>query len=130
MQLKETSKKRRLVNFVADLIAIALLIEITIQIEAITDYKTVIRILRVAIVFGGYYISMEYFLGKTVGKYLTGSRVVNQDGSRITLRTAILRFLCRFIPFEFLSLALGYDAKAWHDTLTKTLVVDDKKIKA
>lgn len=44
--------------------------------------------------------------GKTLGKLLTGTRAVNQNGTRITPRTAILRCLCRLVPFEPFS-ALG-----------------------
>ena len=124
--MKETSKRKRLLNFVIDLITIALLMEITFRIEDLVDYKAPIKILRVIIVFGGYYIPMEYFLGKTIGKFITKSKVVNKDGTKISFRTSIIRYLCRWIPFEFTSLALGYGAKAWHDVLSKTLVIEEK----
>jgi len=122
---KETSRKKRLVNFIVDIIVIGILMEITFRIEEVVDYKIFVKTLRVIIVLGGYYILMEYFIGKTVGKYITKSKVVNYDGSKISFRTAIIRNLCRWIPFEFMSLALGNDAKAWHDTLSKTQVVED-----
>ena len=128
VNLQETSKRKRLENFVIDLLVIGVLMEITFRVESLLEHKELMKILRVTIVCGGYYILMEYFFGMTVGKFITKSRVVNHDGSRISFRTAIVRFLCRFIPFEFASLALGYDAKAWHDTISKTLVVDIKKI--
>ena len=126
MKLKETSKKKRLINFLVDLLVIAILMEITFRIESMVENEAPIKALRVIIVFGGYYIPMEYLLGKTVGKYITKSKVVNRDGSKINLKTAIIRYLCRWIPFEFASLALGYDAKAWHDTLSKTYVIEEK----
>ncbi len=128
MQLKETAKRKRLANFIIDIISIGILIEITFQIEATTPYPSILKIIRMFILLGGYHILMEYFLGKTVGKYITKCHVVNRDGSKITFRTAVIRFICRFIPFEFLSLALGYDAKAWHDLISKTLVIDDTSV--
>ncbi len=62
--------------------------------------------------------------GKTLGKLLTGTRAVNQNGTRITPKTAILRCLCRMIPFEAFS-ALGSPSFPWHDRWTKTYVVDE-----
>ena len=123
----EASKKKRLLNFIFDLIAIGLLIEITFQLEALVANTTVLELLRIFIIYGGYYILLEFFLGKTLGKFLTKTRVVNEEGEKIDFRQAVIRFLCRWIPFEFLSLGLGVDAKAWHDTLSKTHVIDEVK---
>lgn len=127
MKLKELEKRKRLINFIIDLIVIAILIEITIRIEELVAFKTLLKVFRVIIILGGYYIPMEYFLGKTIGKYVTKSKVVSLDGTKISFRASVIRFLCRWIPFEFASLALGSDAKAWHDVLSKTLVVEDAK---
>ena len=125
--MKETSKRKRILNFVIDLIVIAVLMEITFRIEDLVDYKTLVKTIRVIIVFGGYYIFMEYLFGKTIGKFITKSKIVNLDGTRISFKTAIIRYICRWIPLEFASLALGHDAKAWHDVLSKTLVIEDDK---
>ncbi|MBA3898729.1 MAG: RDD family protein [Bacteroidetes bacterium] len=127
MELIEASKKKRLINFIIDIITIVILVAITVQIEFMVDNKMPIKILRVLIIYGGCYIPMEYFFGKTVGKFVTRSRVVNRDGSKITFRTAVIRYLCRWIPFESVSLALGYDAKAWHDMLSKTYVIQESR---
>ena len=63
--------------------------------------------------------------GKTLGKYLTSTRAVNDDGTRITLKKAVLRFLCRLVPFEVFS-ALGSPCYPWHDRWTKTVVIDER----
>lgn len=63
--------------------------------------------------------------GKTLGKLITGTRAVTQDGGRITAKTAILRALCRLVPFEAFS-ALGTPCFPWHDRWTKTYVIDEK----
>ena len=63
--------------------------------------------------------------GKTLGKLITGTRAINQDGTRITPKAAILRCLCRLIPFEPFS-ALGSPSFPWHDRWTKTYVIDEK----
>lgn len=63
--------------------------------------------------------------GKTLGKYLTGTRAVNDDGTRISAKTALLRCLSRLVPFEAFS-ALGSPSYPWHDRWTKTIVIDEK----
>ncbi|HXB09635.1 MAG TPA: RDD family protein [Puia sp.] len=62
--------------------------------------------------------------GKTLGKFITRTRAVNADGTRLTIQTALLRNLCRLIPFEPFS-AFGKPSYPWHDSLSKTLVVDE-----
>ncbi|WP_052600079.1 RDD family protein [Aureispira sp. CCB-QB1] len=124
--MKETSKKKRLINFIIDVFTILLLLETTLYLEVFWGAERFWGILRLALVFGGYYIPLEYLFGKTVGKYFTNSEVVNYDGSKISIKTATIRFLCRWIPLEFTSLALGYDSKAWHDTISKTYVIDSE----
>jgi uncharacterized RDD family membrane protein YckC len=72
-----------------------------------------------------YYTFMEYKLGKTVGKFITGTKVVYANGDSINLRTAILRSLSRIVPFEAFSL-LGTPPRGWHDDWTDTYVVNEK----
>jgi uncharacterized RDD family membrane protein YckC len=62
--------------------------------------------------------------GRTVGKLVTGTVALKEDGSPITFTDALLRSLCRIIPFEPFS-AFGY--RPWHDKFSNTIVV--KKIK-
>jgi uncharacterized RDD family membrane protein YckC len=63
--------------------------------------------------------------GKSLGKLITRTRAVTENGTRITFRNALLRSLCRCIPFEAFS-AFGTPTYPWHDRLSKTLVVDEK----
>ncbi|GGB19586.1 RDD family protein [Puia dinghuensis] len=78
------------------------------------------------LVFVAYFTVFEAATGgKTPGKFITRTRAVTADGFRITVRTALLRSLCRVIPLEAFS-ALGNPSYPWHDRLTKTLVVDEK----
>ncbi len=75
-----------------------------------------------------YYTTMETLTGKTIGKFITKSKAVMADGSKLTLEKALVRSLCRFIPFEPFSF-LGEDGKGWHDSITKTYVIDDKRFR-
>lgn len=65
------------------------------------------------------------FKGKTLGKLITGTRAVNEDGSQISTKTAFLRGFSRIVPFEAFS-ALGDPSYPWHDKWTHTYVIDEK----
>jgi len=71
-----------------------------------------------------YYSVFEYYSkGKTVGKYITKSRALREDGSIMNFSECALRSVCRFIPFDRLSF-LGPN-RGWHDKFSKTMVVED-----
>ena len=63
--------------------------------------------------------------GKTFGKLITRTRAVNENGSPIDFRKALMRSLSRAVPFEVFS-ALGSPCYPWHDRWTDTLVIDEK----
>ena len=65
------------------------------------------------------------FGGKSLGKLITRTRAVNDDGTRISTGTAFLRGLSRAVPFSAFS-ALGTPCYPWHDRWTHTLVIDEK----
>jgi uncharacterized RDD family membrane protein YckC len=67
-----------------------------------------------------YYTLFEkLFRGQTIGKLLTKTRAIRTDGEELTFKDALLRSLCRLIPFEIFS---GFGVP-WHDSLTNTMVV-------
>jgi uncharacterized RDD family membrane protein YckC len=63
------------------------------------------------------------FRGYTLGKLITGTRAIKNDGSRLSLKDAFLRTLSRIVPFEAFS-ALG--GTPWHDSWTKTTVIKSR----
>lgn len=71
-----------------------------------------------------YYTIFEATTGKTIGKYITKTKVINQKGENPEWTIILLRSVCRFIPFDALSF-LGSEEKGWHDTLSKTLVIQE-----
>jgi uncharacterized RDD family membrane protein YckC len=71
-------------------------------------------------------VIFESINGRTVGKYITNTKVFMLDGSKPESEKILMRTLSRIVPFEFLSF-LGNDDKGWHDTWTDTVVVDLKK---
>lgn len=76
----------------------------------------------------GYYIVFEYFWGKTPGKFITKTKVVNESGAQPSFMNIVGRTLCRFIPFEPFSYFSGDRPSGWHDSISKTYVVEDSYI--
>lgn len=72
-----------------------------------------------------YYIPLEGFFGFTVGKLITGTRVVNEQGGKPRWGQIVGRTFARFIPFEAFSVLFANDGerRGWHDSLPKTYVV-------
>lgn len=72
-----------------------------------------------------YYTLMEGALeGKSLGKFVTRSRAIRDDDTALTWKDALIRSLCRLIPFEAFSF-LG-SSRGWHDSISKTKVVLDR----
>ncbi len=69
-----------------------------------------------------YYVPLEALFGRTLGKLVTGTKVVDENGNPPTWGKAFGRTLCRFIPFEAFSFFKS-DARGWHDSIPKTYVV-------
>ena len=66
-----------------------------------------------------YTLCEKLFRGQTIGKLFTGTKAIRNDGEELTFKDALLRSLCRLIPFEVFS---GFGVP-WHDSLTNTMVV-------
>lgn len=67
-----------------------------------------------------YTICEKLFKGYTLGKLITGTRAIRQDGKELTFKNALLRSLCRCVPFEVFS---GFSTLTWHDSWTDTMVI-------
>ncbi|TAJ24090.1 MAG: RDD family protein [Planctomycetota bacterium] len=130
------SRQRRLLGYVVDNVACRML-----------DFAIVVAIVIVRIAFVGgsadgsdnawtgfvvlfgpllsplpYYILLEGCFGRTLGKVVTGTRVVRADGGPPTFRQVVRRSLVRLIPFETFTI-LGKKQECVHDLLSGTLVV-------
>lgn len=76
-----------------------------------------------------YYVIFESLTFKTLGKYVTNTKVVMHNGEEPKLQEIFIRTLCRLIPFDAFSF-LGTKGKGWHDSISKTYVVDIAKFEA
>ncbi len=66
-----------------------------------------------------YTICEKAFKGYTLGKLISGTRAIREDGNELSFKDALLRSLCRLVPFEVFS---GF-ATPWHDSWTNTTVI-------
>ncbi len=69
-----------------------------------------------------YYFVCEALWQRTLGKLITGTRVVTIDGTKPAFGAIGLRTLCRFVPFEPLSFFTRRPG-GWHDRWSGTFVV-------
>lgn len=71
------------------------------------------------------FYSTEYlFNGKSLGKFLTQTRVRHNVEMEISFKTYILRTLWRAMPLELISFMPGIN-EHWHDQFSDTCVVFD-----
>ena len=126
---------QRFLNFLIDSIIIrfTLVIGITIGFYVLVSPEFVERSLVFAtseyfiLTFGVGYTSYIFyytlceklFNGRTLGKLITGTKAVTVDGNSLTFKDALLRSLCRIVPFEPFS---GFGTP-WHDSWTNTTVI-------
>lgn len=70
-----------------------------------------------------YFAGMEGLAGVTIGKLVTGCKVISNQGTRPRFSQVLGRTLARFVPFEPFSF-LGGNPSGWHDRWSNTCVVD------
>ena len=89
---------------------------------------TIMTYVIIYIVVISYFTIMELMTGKTVGKMVTGTKVIREDGMKLTLRDCFIRSICRLIPFEAFS---GFSSSGvmWHDSIAKTYVVKNNSLR-
>lgn len=75
-----------------------------------------------------YFSVMEFLTGKSVGKAITRTTVVLENGEKPNYKTIAIRTVSRFVPFEWISF-LGTPSRGWHDSWSNTYVVRDTVLK-
>lgn len=136
------SKEKRFLNLVIDTIAYYVFIfvlGVILGLLAVIGFDAPIVYMETAGIVENYIISfgayilyftlIEGFTQRSLGKYITGTMVLIEDGSKPTFKDIFIRSLCRLIPFEAFSF-LGTEGRGWHDSMSDTYVVDIKKHQA
>lgn len=134
---ESASTGKRFLNYIIDLSSFYLLFLLLGIILAFIAPSTLDMLDNDSVYFGildrilstlafGLYMSLieGLFKGKTLGKLITRTRAVNEDGTTISWQTAFKRGFSRIVPFEPLS---GFGGYPWHDKWTNTIVTNDKK---
>ena len=140
---KTVSRGKRFLNYLLDLIFIQIFTVILVVILVVVIYIispeslpifdnfvdnknsllfAVKRDLLLAISWMIYYSLFEGLTGRTLAKYITRTKVVNEKGEKPDFKTILLRSLCRLCPFEPISF-FGSEKTGWHDEWSKTTVV-------
>lgn len=127
--LYEVSKTTRFIHYIVDAICFyAFAFAIGGGIIAATGDETifedindnVLSLVILGIMFV-YYMLFEGIFAQSVGKMVTGSIVVTEDGLPPTTMDIFKRSLCRLIPFDNFSFLIA--RTGWHDSISKTRVV-------
>lgn len=138
ISLVQASKGKRFGNYIIDLIVFYLfmfIIGIVIGllnpgffdfIDTDSPGANLLDRLISLVIYGLFMGAVEaIFKGKSIGKMITGTRAVNEDGTPISAGTAFKRGFARMIPFNPFS-ALGEPSHPWHDRWTNSYVVEEK----
>lgn len=92
---------------------------INVEYELYSSHSIVL--LQIIISFA-YFTLLEYFLGKTLGKYIFKLKLSYSGLPEKHLINCIFRTFCRFIPFEPISIFLNSENKMLHDKCSKIKV--------
>ena len=134
--LNVASQNRRFVNFIVDQIVVRIIIFGfafvfgmflgSIGSDALLDDPVALNMIFIPLgllLFLLYFVGMEAATGATIGKLLTGTKVVNEQGQKPSFGQIIGRSFARLIPFEPFSFFFGDNTTGWHDSLSKTKVI-------
>lgn len=88
--------------------------------QAIQGMNKLQEILFGAVALSVYYLFFESLWGRTPGKLVMGTRVVDMQGGQPTFRNLVKRTLARLVPFEAFTF---FGVRGFHDRISDTQVV-------
>lgn len=122
--LKTADKGIRLGNFIIDIFIVFILYIAVIVIVVLLNFPNN-NILELEflflIIFSLYYILLESLYGKTVGKMITKTFVIDKNQKKPSVLRIIFRTIFRFIPFGGFAFLFGFTC--FHDIWSGTRVV-------
>lgn len=134
-----TSRIWRRINFAIDLLVVIVLwfilmflITLIFSPESLTS-SFVIEYIAISIepsfflTYFLYFLIMESVFSRTVGKYITGTVVVNNNKEKPGFVNILIRSLIRFIPIDWFTF-FKPNPTGWHDSLSKTFVINKEKV--
>jgi uncharacterized RDD family membrane protein YckC len=133
---QDATTELRFVNYIIDLLSFYALVIILLLIVALSAYSSSLFIaidkmtdlmdfVVLHILYGFYMLIVEgLFKGKTLGKFITGTRVVHQHSTSFSWNDALKRGVMRMIPLEYITGCVG---SPFHDQWTETRVIKEKR---
>ena len=93
----------------------------TLSDNEIKEQFALFYIITYFVIFFGYYFFMESRFQRTLGKFITKTKVVTEDGEKPKYSRIALRTICRLFPFDYLTYLVS--TNGFHDFIAKTKVV-------
>ena len=95
--------------------------DIDVEEETLFGMPVLVQYLLTYTLLVGLYTFLETVTkGRTIGKMVTKTRAITEDGSTISFSDALKRSLIRCIPFEPFS---AFSGRPWHDKWSNTKVI-------
>lgn len=116
--MKEMNKGIRILNFLVDYLCICIVYGLLKLSFSIDEYPPIVII---GIDFT-YFLLLEVLFGRTIGKFLTKTIVVDRNNTRPGFLRILVRTILRFNPLDGLSYIFG-DEQGAHDKLSRTRLV-------
>ena len=129
MEKNQTKMLTRFYNFIIDSIFYSILAVIIVSIlvryhPSFQVYSPRNNRILAFVLYFLYYFLFEITLSSTPGKLITKTKVAdNLTFSRPSIMKVFIRTLCRFIPFEALTIFFYENNLTWHDKISKTTVI-------
>lgn len=133
---QDAKAELRFVNYVIDLLSYYAIVIVFVLLvaasaygskvfEAIERMSDVSDFVLLHVFYGLYIMIVEgVFKGKTLGKLITGTRVIHERTSSFSWRDAIRRGIMRMIPLEYFTACVG---SPFHDQWTATRVIKERR---
>ena len=122
---KKVSSWTRFLNFIIDIIVWFIIVAIlTSQLNAKDPVQMLFGYLIFFASYIGYYAFMETKYQKTIGKFITKTKVVNKNGAKPKSGDILRRTFCRLIPFDRISFL--FTPNGFHDRLSDTTIIKDE----
>jgi uncharacterized RDD family membrane protein YckC len=124
MDLQFADKSTRLYNYVVDIFVISIIIFFAFFfiVMGFNPEGNVIYYVVCFLGYYGYYFLFEWRMGRTLGKFLTNTKVTNIQGEPPTILQILIRTLLRFPLIDGISFLFGSEVGI-HDRLSGTRVV-------
>lgn len=122
LKIKIATKPLRFLNFIVDALVI-FLIYFLITYPFNIYLESAIGQIFFVLIYIVYYVILEVIFQKTIGKFITKTKVITTEEGKPSAPNIIKRTLCRVIPFDQVSYL--FTLNGFHDRFSDTTVIKD-----